>query len=141
MCRHLHREIGLYTLEEVFVRERMMEALNRTNGIVGVMGAHHKLEAIMYLTLCSCWYTREVHLEEMFSYVAPNHRKSTHAKLMVEWAKEMADGLGVRLFIGIVSTVRTEAKVRLYRRQLGVPVGAYFIYGTNKQVAGNGTEH
>jgi hypothetical protein len=141
MCRHLHRENGIFPLDEVGLREDMLAALNRQSGIVGVMGSHHKLEAIMYLMLAKFRHTREMHLEEIFSYVPPNHRKSTHAKLMIEWAKEMADGLGVRLLIGIISTVRTEAKVRLYRRQLGAPVGAFFLYGTNKQVAGNGTEH
>lgn len=153
MCKSLHRENGQFPLDEEKVRARMIAALSRTQGgIVGVIGEHHRIEAMMYLTLSQFWYTNEMHVEEIFSYVSPAHRRSpdvkppfhrrpSHAILLVEWAKETADSLGLRLFIGIVSTIKTEAKVRLYRRLLGPPVGAYFIYGQNRQPAGNGTEH
>lgn len=141
MCKALHRENGQFPLNEEKLRERMEAAVNRKWGMVGVIGHHHKIEALIFMTIAQFWYTDENHLEELFSYVSPQHRKTTHAKRLVEWAKETADTLGMKLLIGIISTIKTEAKVRLYRRQLGAPIGAYFLYGFNRQTAGNNTEH
>jgi GNAT superfamily N-acetyltransferase len=142
MAKAGYREQAQYAIDELMLIEGMRRALAREDyGIVYVIGAHRKIEAIMYLTLAQFRFTKEQHIEDIFLYVSPLHRRTTHAKWLIETAKEAADKLGVRLFLSVVSTLRTEAKVRLYRRQLGPPVGAYFVYGTNKQVFGNGTEH
>lgn len=142
LCRRLHRENGQFPMDDVMVRERIRDALTREKlGIIGVIGKHHKIEAVIYLMLSSFWFTQEMHVEELFSYVPPEHRKSSHAKMLIEYAKETADALKMRLFIGVVSTIRTQAKVRLYRRQLGEPVGAYFIYGKCGYLVGTDTEH
>jgi GNAT superfamily N-acetyltransferase len=141
LCKRLDLENGRFPTNWVKVYERMQEAVNRRSGIVGVIGRHRKLEAIIYLVMSSFWNTDEVHVEEIFAFVPPEHRRSTHAKLLVEFAKETADSMKMRLFMGVVSTIRTQAKVRLYRRMLGEPVGAYFIYGTCGYLQGTDTEH
>ena len=57
------------------------------------------------------------------------------SKDMIAWSKSIADHFGIPLMMGIVSSERTQAKVRLLKRQLGEPVGAFFMYG-QKQAAG-----
>ena len=37
--------------------------------------------------------------------------------------------------IGVVSNERTAAKMLLYERQLGKPVGGYFIWNAKRQLA------
>jgi|SRR5215831_8810719 len=140
LCRALHQEIGIFTLDEGLVRRRMELAIRGQEGTLGVIGRYREIKAMMYLVLSQYWYTREPHVAEMFSYVMPKFRHSSNAKTLIEWAKLTADGLGMRLFIGVVSTERTQAKMRLYRRQLGEPVGGFFIYGKTRTLT-NGTEH
>jgi hypothetical protein len=143
LCRRLHHENGQhFPLDEAAVYERMTDALSRKKlGIVGVIGAHRKIEAIIYLVLSSFWFTQEMHVEELFSFVPPEFRRSSHAKLLIQFAKETADSLKMKLFIGVVSNIRTQAKVRLYRRLLGEPIGAYFLYGKGGYLQGTNTEH
>lgn len=129
ICKELHHENGIFPLSEPKLREALKKGFDRTGGIIGVIGKPGEIESIIVMVLSTFWYTEESHVEELFSYVRPRYRRSDNAKRMIEWAKGMADGLGLRLFIGVVSSVRTQAKLRLYRRQLGDPVGGYFIYG------------
>jgi hypothetical protein len=47
---------------------------------------------------------------------------------LIEFAKKCADEIGLPLTIGILTNQRMEGKVRLYRRSLGVPAGAWFVH-------------
>ena len=73
------------------------------------------------------WYSSDWMLVELFNFVHPAHRRSTHAKSLIGHAKGYADQLGIPLVIGIISNHRTEAKVRLYRRMLP-KAGEFFTY-------------
>jgi GNAT superfamily N-acetyltransferase len=129
ICNELHRENGAFPLSEPKLRTAIRSGFDKKGGIIGVIGKPGEIESIIVMVLSTFWYTDESHVEELFSYVRPRYRRSENAKRMIEWAKGMADGLGLRLFIGVVSNIRTEAKMRLYQLQLGKPAGGYFIYG------------
>ncbi len=129
MCRELHRENGLFEMDDARVREVLRKCWDRKGGLMGVIGTPGAIEAMMLLLISCYWYTSQWHLEELFSYVRPDFRRSTHAKTLVEWSKKASDKIGIPLVIGILSNTRTEAKVRLYRRQLKDPAGAFFVYG------------
>lgn len=124
----LHIENGLLNLDEALIRQGAVDAINGNNSVVGVIGATGNIEAAIHLAFRRFWYTADWHLEELWAYVRPQYRKSTRAKSLVQYAKHCADTLKVPLLIGILSNERTEAKVALYRRQLGEPTGAYFLY-------------
>jgi hypothetical protein len=85
------------------------------------------------LRIGSIWYSSEMLLEERAIYTHPAYRKSSEnpsrAAALVEFSKTLADGLGLPLSIGVLSSQRTEAKVRLYRRILGPATGAYWLIG------------
>ncbi len=126
--RELHRENGLMPLSEQRILDITRRGVNRDRIIFGAIGPIGDPEAITILMVGQFWYSDYPHLEEVAVYVKPEFRRSTRAKSLVEFAKKCACELHVPLLIGIVSNKQTEAKVRLYRRQLGEPAGAYFIY-------------
>lgn len=96
-------------------------------GFIGVIGPVGALEGCIMLTVGTMWYSEEFTLDEHLNFVDPEHRASNHAKALIRYAKDCSDKIGVRLVIGILSTKRTAAKVRLYEREL-VPAGAFFIH-------------
>ena len=129
MGRMLHSENAMMPLSEDMILSAAWRAIRQDRAMVGVIGQVGSIEGMIYLTVGQFWYTDKPHLEELYAYVKPEFRKSTNAKALVEFAKSSARRLNVPLLIGIISNKRTEAKIRLYERQLGKQSGAYFLYG------------
>lgn len=96
-------------------------------GVIGVIGRQGALEGMIILIIGTQWYSCEWSLDELSNFVDPEHRRSNHAKELISYAKNASDELGVRLVIGVLSTIRTAAKVRLYEQQLQA-AGAFFIH-------------
>lgn len=128
LCKELHHENGMFEMSEPRVRAMLQKAFRQEGGLIGLIGPPGAVEGLMFLLISNAWYCDQWHLEELFSYVRPAHRNSTHARRLVEWGKRMADEVKLPAIIGIISTTRTEAKVRLYQRFLGNPTGAFFLY-------------
>lgn len=104
-------------------------------GIIGVIDGEKEIEASIGMFLSELWYTEDKHIDEFWNYVRPQYRRSSHAKIMIEFGKWCAIRLTTPLLMGIISNIRTEAKVRLYSRQLPF-TGAFFWYGvTPKDLA------
>ena len=115
---------------EKLLRE-IWPSLHCDGGIMGVIGEADPLEAAILLRVDSMWYSDAQTLLERAIFVHPDYRKSKvgRAKLLCEFAKKAATNLGIPLVIGILSSQRVEAKIRLYERQFGEPSGAYWIFG------------
>lgn len=101
-------------------------------GLIGVIGPVGALEAAIILAFGSPWYSEDITLDEYLNFVDPAHRSSNHAKALIGYAKHIVDEVRpshpeFKLVIGVLSTKRTAAKVRLYERLLS-PAGAFFIY-------------
>lgn len=96
-------------------------------GFIGVIGPVGALEGCIMLTVGAVWYSEDWTLDEHLNFVDPEYRASNHAKALIEFAKSCSDKIGIRLVIGILSTKRTAAKVRLYERQL-TQAGCFFIH-------------
>lgn len=127
ICKLLHQENGLFPMSEEKVRARIRECTEQRGGIIGVIGAPGEIEAIICLIINTFWYCETFSLDEQFAYVLPNHRRSANAKELIVFAKACAQELKLPLVIGVLSNERTEAKVRLYERQLGPSAGAFFL--------------
>jgi hypothetical protein len=141
LFRLLHEENGLSPMSDRKVDYYIDRLLNPANiktddngprGLVGVIGEPGRLEGAIMLSLGSMWYSDEITLDEYLNFVDPAHRNSDHAKTLIRYAKRIVDELRpayptLRLVIGILSTKRAGAKVRLYERQLTV-CGAFFVY-------------
>lgn len=104
-------------------------ATAHTRGIIGVIGPVGDLKGAVFLVQDQIWFSNSWHLIEYFNYVDAPHRKSNYAKELINYSKACADALGMELFMAVHSNIRTEAKVRLYKRTKGFQLmGAYFRY-------------
>lgn len=100
-------------------------------GVIGVIGPHGgHLEAMTMVGICQQWYTMVRHLEEYIVYVDPEHRRSNHGKALIDWLHEQSQKTNLPLLTGILTSYRTEAKVRLYERYYGEKAGAFFLYSS-----------
>jgi GNAT superfamily N-acetyltransferase len=127
----MHAEGGLLSLDVDCAREMFARSFNKTGGIIGIIGDKTRIHAMISLLITRWWYTRENHLEEIFAYVHPDYRKSNYARTLIEFAKKCSDEIGIPLVIGVMTNSRIVEKVRLYRRSLGFPAGAVFVYNGN----------
>lgn len=129
-CHMMHEEHGFASMNEHKVMMMIARGVCQEGAIIGVIGEDpNNLEGVIALVLDELWYTDDPHLSELYNFVHPDHRKSGHAKALIEFAKKCSRDLEIPLIIGVFSNHRTEAKVRLYRRQFTGPAGAFFIYG------------
>lgn len=131
----MHAEGGWSPLDVDRCRTLFARAWDRKGGILAVIGAPGHIRAMLYLLITNAWYTSENHLEELFCWVHPDHRKSDYGKLLIEYAKKCSDdisasaGVKVPLIMGVFTNRRLAGKVRLYRRVFGMPPsGAVFAY-------------
>jgi hypothetical protein len=125
-------ENGLTNPNPMKLLAEIWAGLTRDHGIVGIIGAPgQQLEAAILLRAESLWYSDEPSLVERAIFVHPDYRsaKGGRARKLCEFAKHAANLLELPLVIGILSSQRTESKVRLYERQFGRPSGAYWIVG------------
>lgn len=130
MCAISPRKVDLY-LDRI-LQPYASQQDDGPRGIIGVIGPIGALEAAIMLSFGSPWYSDEITLDEHLNFVDPAHRSSNHAKTLIAYAKHMVDQIRplhpeFKLVIGVLSTVRTAPKVRLYERQL-TPAGAFFVY-------------
>ena len=131
----MHSEGGIMPLDEEEAKSMFMRAFNREGGILGVIGEPGDIKTMIFLLIAKYWYTKVNHLEELFNFVRPDVRskggeKKDYAARTIEFAKKCADEIGIPLVIGVLTNKRMQGKVRLYRRYLGVPAGAYFVYNS-----------
>ena len=128
LCIENHGENGQFSLNMPKVEDMLGRAFGKKDAVIGITGQPGRVEGAILLLISQFWYTQDWCLEEVFNYVRPEYRRSTHAKDMIQFGIRAADELAIPLVIGVVSNERTRAKVELYRRQLGDPVGGYFIH-------------
>jgi GNAT superfamily N-acetyltransferase len=136
LLRLLHTENGIFDLSEAKVDWLLKRVLFPQlipqddlglRGYMGVIGKPGDLEGFILLIIGSYWYTDTLHLEELATFVHPNHRRSRHAQALLNYSKRMSDAINIPLLIGIISNQRTEAKVRLYRKHF-TESGSFFLY-------------
>lgn len=132
-----HRENGIFTLAPDKVQwflDRMLHPENiqpgdmGPRGVIGVIGNVGSLEALVFLTIGQYWYSHDYHLEEYIIYVDPEYRKTHHVQALIQWMKDQVEVTRLPLVTGVISTIRTEAKCRLYRRELP-KIGEFFFLG------------
>ena len=130
LCRLLHAENGPFPWSEGKVETMLGRALRRDRVQILVIGPEGAPVACLALFLGDVWYSDAVVVEEIFNFVHPEHRRTGHARALIEAAKRVSDSVGAPLMIGVISNERTEAKVRLYSRHLK-PAGAFFIHNAH----------
>jgi len=107
-------------------------ALLQQHGICALIGQPGgKPEGVVVLRVGSMWYSDDAVVEEKAIFIHPDFRsaKGGRARKLCAFSKQTADKLGIPLIIGVLSNLRTKAKVRMYEREFGEPAGAFFLYG------------
>ena len=121
-------EDGQHSYDPEKVLNMLRRYFDKAGGLVAVIGEKGKpLKGYLIMIIDEVWYSKETQLLELSLFVHPDHRKSTYARQLMEFSKQASNGLKMDLTIGVMSTSRTEAKVRLYQRQFP-QVGCYFVY-------------
>lgn len=132
MCRNLHAENGMFKLNEDKVRKLMRHCYARKNSleppvIVGAIEGPETLEGSICMVLTDNYYSDDTHLDELWNFVDRPYRQSRNAESLLRFGEEVAKKLGVPFITGIVTNKSMVGKVRLYRRILGPPAGAFFV--------------
>lgn len=130
MCRRLHSENGLFTLNETKVRALLHRCYKKDGTIIGVIGQPGHLEASTCLAISDFHYTDDWHLAEFWNYVEEPFRKSANAEALIEFGKACAVKMDIPFITGIITNKQMAGKVRLYRKLLGYPTGAFFCYNS-----------
>jgi GNAT superfamily N-acetyltransferase len=122
------RENGNHTLSESKIITLIALHYNKSGGVIGVIGYRgEKLKGLIILAVTQLWYSDNYILDEISLFVRPECRKSDYAKQLMVFAKKASDTLDLELRISVWSNERTEAKIKLYRRQFKLK-GASFNY-------------
>ena len=133
LFREMHAENAIFQLDEQAAIDVLARALRRPNpeGVLGVIRENGRIAGMILLIVTKFWYTKQFHLEELYNYIHPNYRRSNYADALIRFAKHSAEQLGIPLIIGVLTNNKMEPKVRLYRRRLGMPAGAFFIHNAD----------
>jgi len=131
LARLIHKEIGMFNIDEDKGLTQIRPALRKEHGIVGVIGKKDNLEGFILLRVSTNWYSPKPFLEEMCVFVHPDYRNAVDSRVrkLLDFSKKCSDELQMPLMIGVLSNQRTDAKVKFYQRTFGDPAGAFFIYG------------
>jgi hypothetical protein len=131
LLRMAHDEGGQHVMNEDKVRNMVRTCSNRSGGLIGVIGdPGGKLRGCIVMTIAPIWYSDEFQLMELVAFVHPACRNRRYDRQLIAFAKWCSEQMTMDLTIGILTNVRTEAKVRLYERQLPKS-GAFFVYRPN----------
>lgn len=123
----IHAEIGSFAYSERKIDAIVEKAVEHKGGFVGVAGPHEGILGCVCLVLDQMSYSDDWLLVELWNYVEPASRKTDIGQQLINFAKDVSRKLSLKLFIGVLNNVRTEAKIRLYDRSLP-RAGAYYIF-------------
>ena len=129
----LHAENALFSMNRDKVLAGIEWATERKGGLIFVIDEGPRVVASLGMTIACDWYSDDEYLLERWNFVHPEYRRSDYARKLLEtgkWAHEWfkTNGMLMPFFCGINSYKRTEAKIRMYARQMPC-IGAYFMYG------------
>lgn len=129
-----YRENAPFTMSDRKVRA-LIEAGTSPDKevIIGVVESDGGIVASVGALFTQWWYTEDFHIDELWNFVHPDHRRSEYAKDLISYMKWISDQMDMTLHMGVLTTTRVEAKIRLYGRQLK-QTGAFFMH--NLKAAG-----
>lgn len=129
-------ENGVMNASQLLLAKTIWPKLELQHGLIGCIGKKDgkkdgKIEGMVVLQIGTLHYTEEPCIEELVLFVHPDHRsaKGGRATKLCEFSKSVADKLGLKLIIGVFSSINTQQKIKLYERVLGPAAGSYWIYG------------
>lgn len=131
------REQPIFTLNYNKIRgviqrcTRPQAAEGKFGALALIDGPDGTLEGYLLMLVTQHWFTDDWHVDEISNFVRPDIRKVRpgHARKLINFAKWFAEAMDMPLIMGILTTKRLEAKIKLYGRQL-IPAGCVFVHNT-----------
>lgn len=137
LMKDAHTEQPIAPFCEKSVRDTIKRALIRTPGthnvgVIAVIDGEKGLEGYLCAFITPWWFSDPTvpagwRLEELTNFVHPDHRKSNHAKHLIQFAKWMSENINLILIMGIMGVERLLPKIKLYERQIK-PMGGLFYH-------------
>jgi len=127
LMNKLYYENGTFGVCPEKVIATIKHATQGNGGIIGIIEGNGEIAGTIGMQIDQFWYSDDWYLCELWNFVHPDYRKSEYAKNLIDFGKWASEQMKMILNIGIISTHRTEAKVRLYQRKL-TPVGMFFMH-------------
>lgn len=119
LLREMHAETGIGRFDPERAQHAVVAGISRKGGVVGVVRSSEGIvEASIGLFIGLNWYSSDPHLFDLWSFVGEPYRKTTHAKLLIGFAKSAALDLGLPLMMTLITNERTQRKERLFERQM-----------------------
>lgn len=114
-------------IDEEKVLENIRAGTRGRGGVVGCIdGADGKPVAMLVLHPLPWHWSKGIFLQELASYVHPDHRRSRHVDDLLAFAKWAVDAwskeAGIRIYLvcGVLGAWRVRAKMALYRRKFAL---------------------
>ena len=104
LLRLMNNEGDLPSFDERRVGETLARAFNRDGASLFVIGLPGAIQAMTMLIFTRSWYSNECHLEVLFTYVDPACRKLPHMRHLIDFYREMAKQIGIRIEICTATT-------------------------------------
>jgi hypothetical protein len=134
LTTRLYHENGVFSICPEKVIEEITRATEGRGSVIGIIEENGEIAGCIGIALGQFWYSSDWHAEELFNFVRQEYRnhigdekRSFYARDLINFGKWFSEQMKMILNIGIISTERTQAKVRLYQRVLQ-PVGAFFMH-------------
>lgn len=135
LLRIMHGEESVEPVDEDKVHQTLLRLINHDGGIVGVIRGSDGIEGTVGLCLNQLWYSSAKHLSKLWLFVPPEYRRTTHCKVMLQFAKWYSDEVGIPLMGEEIVMPTTEKRVELVGRQLP-EFGKMFLYNRRAPAEG-----
>ncbi len=149
MARHIHAENSArdplstrIAFDEAKVRRTLHRALYPTRdnqgtysghehpAWIGVVGPQGAIEGSVYLAIEKpIWYSAHLCLVQLWCFVLPEFRQSTNLKDMIAFSRAFSGSTNIRPLCATIDNTGSEvAKDRQFRKQMGEPIAALYLY-------------
>lgn len=125
----LHQENAMFEMDPEMVMSYIVRATNQDGGLIGVIKEKGKIVGCILLFSEKFWYAKSSYLAEYLNYIHPQYRKSNYAKDLIDFAKWSSEQMELPLIMGIMSTIRTRAKLHLLNKKMFF-IGGLFAWNT-----------
>lgn len=122
-----HRELGGGAFDATAARAKLSELTHpKGAGSVGIIPDNGTVVASVGLTVARFWDSADLHLEDLWTFVHPDHRKSKHHKNLITFAKAVSNRMGLKLLMAQPENDETMPQVNVLLTGAFARVGGLF---------------